>query len=219
MLSLLLVSLCSAAPPEGLLPVVDRPGLQVSWSEQARAAGAEGEAGVLACRSFAEGLALCFTVPDGEGRRMVTLHDLSAWQVDLAAVEAAALVGVVAGLDESRPQRVQIEGDSRGYLLSAEGDGLDHAGLFDPGALAARFDGAPHGVGVPARGVLIAFALGDSELETMVAVGIRRLWETVDDPITPAVYTWSGDRWVIWGEAKPGGAVQPASDPLARPPG
>jgi hypothetical protein len=221
MLPLLLASLSLAAPPEGLLPLVDRPGLQISWSEQARAAGAEGEAAVLACRMFAEELALCFTAPqaDGQGRRMVTLHDLSVWEVDLATVEAAALAGVAAGLSEDRPQGVQVEGDPRSYLLSAEGDGLDQAGLFDPVALQARMDGQAFAVGIPARGVLIAFPRGDRELETIVTVGVRRLWETVDEPITPKVYTWDGERWVIWGEATPGPRAEPSPDPLARPPG
>jgi hypothetical protein len=219
MLPLLLVSLCLADAPEGVLPLVDKPGVQISWSEQARAAGAEGDAAVLACRMFAEDLALCFTVPDGESRRMVTLHDLGSWQVDLAVVEAQALAAVVAGVSDTRPQSVQVEGDTRSYLLSAEGDGLDQAGLFAPAALQARFDGQPFAVGIPARGVLIAFPLGDRELETIVAVGVRRLWETVEEPITPKIYTWSGEGWGVWGQATPGGAGKPASDPLARPPG
>lgn len=221
MLPLLLVSFALAGPPVGLLPLVDKPGVQISWSEQARAAGAEGEAAVLACRMFAEELALCFTTPeaDGESRRMVTLHDLTTWQVDLGGVEAQALRAVAAGLSDTRPQAVLVEGDARSYLLSAEGDGLDQAGLFDPAGLQARFDGQPFAVGIPARGVLIAFPLGDRELETIVAVGVRRLWEAVEEPITPKVYTWNGEGWGVWGQATPGGGAKPASDPLARPPG
>lgn len=217
MLALLLVSFCLAAPPQGVLPLVDKLGLQISWSERARAGGAEGEAAVLACRTFAEELALCFTVPDGASRRMVTLHDLGSWQVDLAALEAVALEAAVAGVTPTRPQPVQVEGDTREYLLSAEGDGLDQAGLFDPVALQARFGGGDFAVGIPARGVLIAFPRGDRELETIVAVGIRRLWETVDEPITPKIYTWSGEAWVVWGQATPGGGEAPAPSPLDRP--
>ncbi len=207
MLPLLLVSLCAAEVPSGVLPIVEQPGVQISWSEQARESGAEGLAAALACRSFAEGLALCFSAPaaEGEGRRMVTLADLEAWQVELPAVEAAAIAAVAAGMSDERPGVVQVEGDSRTYLLSAEGDGLDIAGLFDPAALKARLGGAELAVGIPAHGVLIAFPLGDRELETIVAVGIRRLWESVEDPITPKVYTWNGESWVVWGEASPGG--------------
>jgi hypothetical protein len=219
MLALLLSSICAAAPPEGVLPLVDRPGIQISWSERARAEGAEGEAAVLACRMFAEDLALCFTVPDGEARRMVTLADLVAWEVELAALEAGALQAVSAGLSDERPQPVRIEGDSRSYLLSAEGDGLDQAGLFHPGALQARFEGQPFAVGIPARGVLIAFPLGDRELETIVAVGIRRLWESVEEPISPAVYSWDGQGWMVWGQATPGRDEPAAGDPLSRPGG
>jgi hypothetical protein len=221
MLALLLVSVCVAQVPDGVLPLVERPGIQISWSEQARAGGAEGEAAVLACRMFAEDLALCFTTPEAEGpqRRMVTLADLSGWEADLAAVEAKALEAVAAGVSETRPQIVQVEGDSRSYLLSAEGDGLDQAGLFHPAALQARFEGAPVAVGIPARGVLIAFPLGDRELETIVAVGIRRLWETVEEPITPAVYSWDGQGWKVWGQATPGRTEPAPRDPMSRPGG
>ncbi len=220
MLALLLVSTCLAEVPAGVLPLVERPGIQISWSEQARDAGAEGEAAVLACRIFAEDLALCFTTPapDGETRRMVTLADLGAWQVELAEVEQQAVAAVAAGISEQRPGSVQVEGDTRSYLLSAEGDGLDQAGLFHPAALQARFDGGAFAVGIPARGVLIAFPLGDRELETMVGVGVRRLWESVDEPITPKMYAWDGTSWAVWGEARPSGPVAPSTDdPLARP--
>ena len=217
MLALALVSLCLAEVPEGLLPVVDRASIQVVWSEQARAAGAEDEAAVLACQPFAEDLVTCFTVPQAAGRRMVTRQDLSAWQVQLPAVEERALAGVRGGLTAERPQSVQVEGDVRTYLLSAEGDGLDQAALFDPAALQERFAGGAFAVGIPARGVLIALPLGDRELETIVAVGVRRLWEAVEDPITPALYSWNGDAWVVWGQATPGGAEHQGSDPLARP--
>ncbi len=217
MLALLMVSTCLAAVPEGVLPALEQPGIQISWSEHARSEGIEGLAAALACRSFAEGLALCFTTGPDDARRMVTLADLDAWQADLAVVETSALAGVAAGLSPERPQVVQVEGDSRSYLLSAEGDGLDQAALFEPAALQARFDGQPFAVGVPARGVLIAFPLGDRELETIVAVGIRRLWESVEDPITPAAYTWNGASWVVWGQAKPEAAQPPAGSTLTRP--
>jgi hypothetical protein len=219
MLPLLLVALCAAEPPDGALPLVDRHGLMISWSEQARAAGAEGEAAVLAARGFAEDLSLFFTVPDGDGRRLVTLHDLGAWEVELSVLEAAALANVAAGINAQRPQVVQVEGDPRSYLLSAEGDGLDQAALFAPEALSARFAGGAVAVGLPARGVLIAFPLGDRELETMVSVGIRRLWESVEEPVSPKAYRWDGEGWVVWGEAKPSAQGKPAGegDPLARP--
>lgn len=213
MLGLLLwVAVAGSAVPEGVLPEVHVAALPEAWQQRAVARGEPPPA--LACRPWAEELVLCFTVPDGETRRYVTTRDLAAWEADAAALEAAAVAHVVAGLGPSRPQEVRVEGDPRTYLLSAEGDGLDQAGLFHPEALAARFGGQPFAVGVPARGVLIAFPLGDPELERIVAVGIRRAFESLEDPISPLVFTWSGGQWVPWGEARPD---RPTSPSLERP--
>ncbi len=220
MWALLLLSASSAQVPEGVLPLVERASIQVAWSEAARAMGAEGLAAVVACRPFAEDLVLCFTAPEGDGQRMVTQSDLEAWQTDLAGLEGSAASAVLAGLTAERPQQVPVEGDARTYLLSAEGDGLDQAALFAPERLAERCGEQGCAVGIPARGVLVAFPLGDRELETIVAVGIRRLWESLEDPITPVAYRWNGEAWSVWGEAKPSGGVsKPAADSLlARPP-
>lgn len=199
MWSLLLLSVCLAGPPQDVMPLVERASIQVAWSEKVRANGAEGPAAVVACRDFAEDLVLCFTVPEGEGQRMVTQADLEAWACDMAVVEQRAVTAVQEGMSTERPQVVPVEGDTRTYLLSAEGDGLDQAALFSPEALRLRFGGSDFAVGIPARGVLVAFALGDRELETIVTVGIRRLWESLEDPITPVVYGWNGEAWTAWG--------------------
>ena len=221
MWSLLIVAAVGAEVPAGVLPLVERASIQIGWSEKARAAGAEGLAAVAACRPFAEDLVICFTVPEGDGQRMVHQADLEAWGADLAVVEQRAVAATKVGLTQQRPQRVPVDGDPRTYLLSAEGDGLDQAALFAPAALDERCGQHGCAVGIPARGVLVAFPMGDRELETIVAVGIRRLWESLDDPITPVAYRWDGQAWVVWGEAKPSGGIEKApSDPLlARPPG
>ncbi len=213
---LLLVSAAAAgAVPGSVLPLLESPAVEQAFTERALAQGTRGAGTTLACRSFAEALSLCFTMRDGERRRLVTRADLAGWQVDLSELEQVAVERAQASLGPERPQWVQVEGDSRRYLLSAEGDGMDQAAAFQPRQLVERFDGAQVALGLPARGVLIAFPLGDSELEHIVAVGIRRLWETLEDPITPLVYAWNGSGWVTWGQAKPGTTT--AADPLERP--
>lgn len=159
-----------------------------------------------ACRPFAEGLSLCFSVSEKGTRRSVNPLDLQTWKVSLAEVEAGALQAARGGLGPDRPGWVTVEGDTRRYLLSAEGDGLDHAGLLDPSVLVERLAPSRIAVGVPAQGVLIAFGLGDPEMEKIVTVGIRRVWETQPDPVTPVVFTWTGSQWVPWAEASPGPA-------------
>lgn len=207
MLALLLASAAAlAGPPARILPLVDRPGIAVAWSQAALARGREGDAAAPACRPFAEDLVLCLTVPEGAGAQLASRADLAGWGLDQAAGEALAAAVVAGGIGPDRPQQIAIPDDGRSYLLSAEGDGLDQAGLFEPERLAARFDGQPFAVAIPARGVLLAVALGDPELEQMVAVGARRVWEAADEPITPVLYAWRDGGWRAWGEARPSAA-------------
>ncbi|MFH1467487.1 MAG: hypothetical protein ABIO70_24090 [Pseudomonadota bacterium] len=203
MLPLIVLSpLALGAPPEALLPLVDRVSLPVAWSQEALARGVEGGASVPACRPFAEGLVVCLTVPAGEGRRLVTVADLEAWEVPQSEAMSLAKARMAEGITAARPEVVPIPDDPRTYLLSAVGDGLDQAALFHPAALAARFGGQPFAVGIPTRDVLIAMPLGDPELQQMVAVGVRRLWEGAEEPVSPAMYAWDGAAWQVWGEAQ-----------------
>jgi hypothetical protein len=212
LIPLLLTFVALGAPPGSLLPLVERDTLPVAFAEAARGHGAEDGATVAACRPFAEELVVCLTVPEGKVRRLVTVADLEIWGVPQSEALRLAVARMAAGLGPTRPEVVSIPDDSRTYLLSAEGDGLDQAALFSPEVLAARFPGQAFVVGIPARGVLIAIPLGDPELEQMVAVGVRRLWEDATDPITPRMYAWDGQVWQVWGEARPAGepTVPPA---------
>lgn len=217
----LLLAVARAAPPAGLLPLVDRPGLPVAFSQAALSEGRDEAAATPICRPFAEDLVLCLTVPEGDGARLVTRTDLGAWGIEPPDAERLALAAVARGLGPDRPQEVAVQGDPRTYLLSAEGDGLDQAALFHPDLLAARFRGRPFAVALPARGVLLAVRTGDPELERIVAVGARRLWETAEEPITPVLYAWREGAWQPWAEARPDGAPgdRPGDGPTTPPSG
>jgi len=64
-------------------------------------------------------------------------------------------------------------------------------------------------VGIPASGVVMAWGAGDEELDTILAVGVRRAFETQPKSITPLCLEWTGESWQAWGEAKPGAAQTP----------
>jgi len=190
-----------------LLPEVVTPAMQAAWEDRHRAAGLSGPDARLPCAPFAEGLVLCLQVAEGPGWRPVCESDLRAWGLDPAEARTRALQAVGRGMGPGRPEVVRVEGDPRTYLLSAEGDGRDQAGLFAPDRLASRA-GGPVAVGIPARGVLVAVRLDDPDLARIVAVGVRRAFETLPEPITDTLYAWDGRTWIAWGRA-----VEPEAAP------
>ncbi len=208
-----------AAPGE-FLPEVVTPAVEAAWEAHHREAGLSGPNAEIPCTPFAEDLVLCLRMVDGPASRPVTAADLEVQGVSLPAAQARAVAAIRRGLSPDRPEVVRVADDPRAYLLSAAGDGYDQAGLFDPDALAARA-GGPVAVGIPVRGVFIAFRLADPDLARIVAVGIRRAFETLAEPITDTLYTWDGRAWIAWGRSQPADAMPAPDRPSpqdARPP-
>ncbi len=167
--------------------------------------GRAGPATELRCRPFAEGTSLCFSrIVDGgrrywtaaEGRTVAELEGVAR-----AAAEASA----------ARLESVAVDGFTAGYFLGAVGDGRDHAALLSPDAMAARIGAPGFVVGIPARNVLVAWIPGDSSFDKAVAVGVRRMYETLPNAVSPLIYRWDGAVWRTYAEAR--AADQPSSGP------
>ena len=58
-------------------------------------------------------------------------------------------------------------------------------------------------VAVPARGALVVWTPGDSEVDKVVAVGARQMFEQLDHPVSPLVLRYDAEGWSVWGQAKP----------------
>ena len=195
----LLLAARAATPPD-LRPAVEPADFPALYAEHAAAQGRTGAAAEAVCRPFAEGIGLCFTLHDGAVRRYVTRADLAAWGMDLAAVAAVAVAAAAAAIGDARPVAQSIEGVAGTWWLGAEGDGLDAALLLYPDRLAARCGAAPVGAS-PEAGVLMAWVPGSAELDKVMAVGVRRMHDAADHPVSPRIYRWNGEKWVVWGQA------------------
>ncbi len=157
--------------------------------------GRKGEATELVCRPFAEATVLCYSRDDGKKRVYATRA---------AGVDAGALEAQSRGTDaEALACLVPVvpEGTTRSYLACTRGDGRDHVPLLHPDALAARV-GKTFVAAAPARGVLVVWTPGDAEFDKLMAVGVRRMFEGMPDPVSPLVYRWDGGHWVTWGQAR-----------------
>ena len=87
------------------------------------------------------------------------------------------------------------------FWVANTADGLDSAGLLHPNGLAAAA-GAPPVVAVPGKHTFVMWVPGDADFDKVLAVGVRRMFEASSHPISPLVYRWDDDKWVVWGEAR-----------------
>jgi len=192
-----------AAVAPGLGLSLEPPEERVRYRDHHHDAGVDGAAAELACRPFAESLSLCFTWTSPEGRRYVTLADLQGWGLDLEGVEARTLERARQALQQSPPVRTAVVDMDATYWLRMEGDGLDLAGFLDPAALEADCGGDLR-VAVPGRDIFMAWSGGSGEVDRVLAVGVARIHEASDHPVTSKVYQWDATKaeWVVWGQAR-----------------
>lgn len=190
-------------------PGLEAEGVEAAYAEWAATQGREEAARKLVCRPFMPRAELCFTRVEGDRRLYFT-------EADGRAVDALELAGRGSANDSvKRLLPVTVEGFKQPYFLANEGDGRDHVPLLFPSAIAARV-GTGAVVAVPARGVLVAWVPGDLLFDKVVAVGVRKMYETLEGPISPLIYQWDGQKWSPWGEAKAVDGVQGPS-PIPTP--
>jgi hypothetical protein len=162
------------------------------------------EAGGL-CKPLVDRLSLCLVDATG-GKPGRTLQAVDgSWEQLAGRVPAERLVGQL-------PER-EVQGVGR-YAMSNLGDGLDHAALLAPEALARRF-GEDLRVAMPDSRTLLVWGQGSYELDKMLAVGALLMQEAAargvnPEPadkrppasaVSPTVLRWDGRSWQVHGAA------------------
>lgn len=197
------------APPE-IRPMAARADQRARFQAAMRDAGKTGAATEQECDLLAEQLSICYVKGTTGDLDYVTAADLAAWAMSPEALRDAAQRSALQGFSANRPAASAVEGVAGTWWLSAEADGLDAAGLLHPDRL-AQIAGKTPVVAVPAQGALLFWVPGDPELDKVMAVAARRIYDGADQRVSPLVYQWAGDHWEVWGEATPA-----ERDPLQR---
>ncbi len=184
-----------AGPPElprptTVYPLMEPDSVVGEYRAWAKSIGKTGDATELECAPFAENLVECFL--DARGSLYTRAMGFSA-----PTLAAALVPGTPLGLTETH-----VDGFTRTYWLRAQGDGQDHVPMAWPAALAAAVAGQPV-VAVPVRGAFVAWLPGDAEFDKVMGVGVRKMYETLPDPVSPLLYQWRDGAWGTWGVAKP----------------
>ena len=200
----------------GLRLVAMAPAREDAASAAFRAAGATGSDALPACERVATGLLLCVVSGDGG---VVSEGALAKQGASLADVLAEARVRVPAAWAKSPPTAQSVEGMKGSWLLRAAGDGFDAAGLLVPELLKVPGATETAVVAVPVDGTVMWWTPGDADFDKVLAVGVRRMAEASEAPVSSRIYRWSAEdeRWTVWGEVRGSVALPPAA-PTGAPP-
>ena len=199
-----LISVALAGSPQvdavrPALAPLDAPNQYMAWL-----ARQGGDPDALACETFWPGAALlCYRVVDGEKLRWVTRADLINWEIDSTTlrsqVESAAKTALP-GLEVSTARVPEMAGAS--YWSVAEKGGWAAAPLLAPAEFAAARGVTDFLAVAPTADITLAWPQGHAELDKVMAVGAREIFEAESGGVSPVVYRWSDGHWLPYAEAK-----------------
>jgi hypothetical protein len=190
----LIVSTALGQDSPTILPEVAPVGLPEAYAESRRAAGFSGSKTEPMCVSLVEELLVCFRI-QREGRlEWLSKGDLS--ELGLLEEEFPGIVGEAAYPNPL--VKKNVPGGGEWWQVEAE-KGLQDLLFLRPHWLDRVGEGAV--VSIPAHGVVLAWKSGDAENDQIMAVGVRRIFEQADFPLSPKILRYSEGAWVVWGEA------------------
>ncbi|MCP4809762.1 MAG: hypothetical protein GY913_25085 [Proteobacteria bacterium] len=191
---LLLATLAFAAPPGPIVATPEGADAPALYKEQAVQRGEAGLRAELVCDDLTKAVVVCYRVEVGNKRRYVTRSDLAAW-----GVKSDELAGLAAASLDASPLKP--------HALDGGGTWYDAPGALGPTALVHPEWLAEIGprvlVAIPARDALVAWRPDGGELDQVMAVGARRMFDELDHPVAPVVLLWDGTSWSEWGQASP----------------
>ena len=89
------------------------------------------------------------------------------------------------------------------YLKLVDGDGWAAAGALRPDLLAEKVGGLPLRMAMPAEGVLLAWKGGEAEVDRVMAVGVKEMYDQLPGAVSPRIVTWDGAKLAPYGQAVP----------------
>lgn len=189
------VALAWAGPPPEVTPQLAPIDAPAQWRElQVREHQAEDP---LACEPlWADAALLCFK----HGARWVTLGDAARWHTSVASMRAQVVA--------EAPAHVVLNAktvEGRTYW-TAEGPWAA-AGVLSGDTVAKKLGVSSIYGAAPSDGVTLFWIPGDPDLDRMMAVGARKMYDALDGSVTPLVHRWSSTGWAAFAEAKPKGVT------------
>ncbi len=176
-----------AQPPVGA--VMEPDDVVSQYRDYARSKGQSKAEGELLCKFAAEGLQICATVLTDKGWRYASHAD--EWVKN----PTASIVEKRAGFQEK-----SVDGMGRFWVRDLN-DGREGLFFVEP-SLLKTLAAVDVVVAWPQPGVVIAWVPGNPNLDQVVAVGVAKMFEASNHPVSSKLYRYDGNEWVVWGEAK-----------------
>ena len=189
------VTLAWGGPPPGLTPQLAPIDAPAQWRElQERE---HQPADPLVCEPLWPNAALlCFK----DGPRWVTAADVARWHTTPGALRVQVVADAASHLTLS-PKSVE----GRTYWTT---DGpWAAAGVLAAPTVAEKLKVDAFYAAAPADGVMLFWIPGDADLDRMLAVGARKMYDALDGSVSPLVHRWSTTGWAGFAEAKPSAGV------------
>jgi len=201
MLFSVLMSLAAAEVPEGVRPSVAPINMQVqvdAW----RAAG-DRVAGTLVCEPlWPDAALLCYRNRVGDEVQWVTDTDLIRWKETPESLKAE-MVRRSAPFATSQLHTTSVSNMSAQYTFASNADGWGAAVLLHPDAVVAQSGGLLTLFAAPSYGVVLVWKGGNPELDKVMAVGVKEIYEQRSGSVSAVIHRWTGDEWRPYGEAVP----------------
>ena len=200
MISVIISGLLLASEPPASVPIAVSGALTTvelvgRFREQGLAQGLTGEYVRIACRDVDEDLVLCLRSEDLELRWWLSHGELE--EVGLSFEEA--VLSMSSRAEDVRLDPRTVHDGSGRYWLATHSGGAAETILFRPDLLAVV--GGNPAVAVPERGMVVVWNRGDAELDRVMAVGVRQIFENSTQPVSSKVLALVDSQWRVWLQA------------------
>ncbi len=196
---LILAVSAMGAPPDDLRPVLAPPDVHVQYAAFVASAGwPEAE---LACTNlWPDHAEVCWRTDNGRGP-WVTTEALDEWGVDLAGLQAWATIQAAEALSTGWTEQ-PVDGLAS-YWTGPHADGWAAVSAWTPSRFVEVVGTQDVLVAIPVNGVIIAWSPGNSDMDRAVAVGVRKMHDELDSPVSAMIHRWTAGAWTTFGEAVP----------------
>lgn len=132
---------------------------------------------------------------------LIHLNEVSSFSQSRDSLWEEAKSQLKVEVNPTRYQKTAIAKTNYSYWVSNQYDGHDAAALLHP-RLLSGFLTEDILMSIPAQGTVIFWEKSSPEQNKIIAVGIHDLFEASEVPVSPNIYQWDTDRWVVWARAK-----------------
>ena len=146
-------------------------------------------------------LDVCVQLRTERGWGWATVRDLERWSIGKKEL-IHALRDREAHVLKGEPHRASVVDSDQSYSILLDDSGLAVIPVLFPKKLVEMVGGKNVRVAIPRSNTLLAWRSGSTDLDQIMAVAVREMYETSTRAITPMIHVWTGEKMEAFGQAK-----------------